>query len=334
MSDENGGIPRLSDRQVYDKEHVLAAVHINSDPILVTGATGKQGGAVARTLLATGTPVRALVRNADSEGAKALAALGATLAPGDLNDRASLLTAATGARAVFSVQTPDLADLNSDAERVQGKNLVEAAKAAQVPQFVHSSVSGVGNYHRKAAGWKEGRWHEHYWETKAATESLVRAAGFEYWTVIKPTFFMENFIRPSFWFANWVDDRLLTAVAADTRFPLVAVQDIGAAVAAIIANPKQFNQLDFNLAGDYLTMPEVADILSGALGTDIEATSLSPADALAQGLFPQLVNSQEWMNDVGAPARPEQARALGLTTINFTTWANQTLQPSASSRPR
>lgn len=92
-----------------------------------------------------------------SEGAKAIEALGASLVLGNLNDSESLLAAATGVRAVFSVQTPDLADLNSDSERLQGENLVEAAKAAHVAQFVHSSVSGSGEYHRNAVGWKEGR---------------------------------------------------------------------------------------------------------------------------------------------------------------------------------
>lgn len=311
------------------EEHGMTTFQAKSDPVLVTGATGKQGGAVARALLAMGTPVRALVRDMHSKGAKAIEALGASLVLGNLNDRESLLAAATGVRAVFSIQTPDMADLNSDSERVQGKNLVEAALATHIGQFVHTSVSGAGEYHRNAAGWKEGRWNKHYWESKAYTEELVRAANFKYWTIIKPAFFMENFIRPSFLFANWVDDRFFTALAADTRLPLVAVQDIGTAGAAVITDPEKFNKMDVEFAGDYLTMTEIAEILSDVLGTKIEAPSLSPAQALEQGLMAELVNSQEWMNDVGSPARPEHAHTLELTTINFKTWANKTLRPSA-----
>lgn len=307
----------------------MTTIQTNSAPVLVTGATGKQGGAVARALLAAGTPVRALVRDIHSEGAKTIKALGASLVLGNLNDSQSLLTATTGVRAVFSVQTPDMTDPNSDSERVQGKNLVEAAKATHVVQFIHSSVSGAGDYHRNAAGWKEGRWNEHYWESKAYTEELVRAADFKYWTIIKPTFFMENFIRPSFLFANWVDDRFFTALAADTRLPLVAVQDIGTATTAIINNPEKFNKVDLELAGDYLTMTEVAEVLSAVLGTEIKPPSLSPAEARKQGLTAERVNGQEWMNEVGSPARPEYAHALGLTTIDFKTWANKNLQPSA-----
>jgi Predicted nucleoside-diphosphate-sugar epimerases len=310
----------------------MTTIQAKSDLVLVAGATGKQGGAVARALLAMGTPVRALVRDMHSEGARAIEALGASLVLGNLNDSESLLAAATGVRSVFSVQTPDLADLYSDSERVQGKNLVEAAKAAHVAQFVHTSVSGAGDYHRNAPGWKEGRWgrwNRHYWESKAYTEELVRAAGFPYWTIIKPASFMENFIRPSIWYANGVDDRFLTVVAADTRLSLVAVQDVGTAGAAVISNPEKFNKMDIELAGDYLTVTEIAETLSDVLGTKIEVLSLSPTQAREQGLMAELVSSQEWTNEVGSPARPEYAHALGLTTINFKTWANKTLRPSA-----
>lgn len=79
-----------------------------------------------------------------------------------------------------------------------GRNLVEAAQAAGVAQFVHSSVSGAGDYVRHAPGWQEQRWDMHYWESKAYTEDLVRRAGFAYWTLLKPAFFMDNFTRPSF----------------------------------------------------------------------------------------------------------------------------------------
>ncbi len=307
----------------------MTDIRMTLEPVLVTGATGQQGGAVARALLAGGTPVRALVRDAGAARAKALAALGANLVIGDLNDSASLLAAATGVRGVFSVQAPDIADLTSGSDRVQGKNLVDAATAAGVPQFVHSSVSGAGDYHRHAPGWAEGRWTgytEHYWESKAYTEELVRAAGFTSWTIIKPPGFMENYTPPSFLFGNWVDDGFVTAYAAETRLPLVAVQDIGAAGAAIFNDPETFNKVDLELAGDDLTMTEVARVLSEVLGREIAAPVLSPADALARGLMPAIVTLQEWFNDVGSPARPEYARALGLTPINFKTWATKTLR--------
>ncbi|MEV0037051.1 NmrA family NAD(P)-binding protein, partial [Streptomyces sp. NPDC050804] len=130
----------------------------DSAPVLVTGATGKQGGATARSLLLAGVPVRALVRDPATDRAKAVEALGAELVTGDLHDRDSVIRAAEGARAVFSVQMPAMTGdgFDFEGEVAQGVNLIEGARAAGVPQFVHTSVSGAGQ-HTEAPGWAEGR---------------------------------------------------------------------------------------------------------------------------------------------------------------------------------
>jgi uncharacterized protein YbjT (DUF2867 family) len=292
------------------------------EPVLVTGATGKQGGAVARALLAAGTPVRALVRDPQTEPAKALTTLGADLVVADLNDPASLEVAATGVRGVFSIQIADLDNLASDAEVVRGRNLVAAARATGVRQFVHTSVSGAGEYHRSAPGWTEGRWPQtHYWESKAAIDEAVRAAGFETWTVLKPSTFMENLIGWSYMFGNWERDGFVTAFRADTRQSWVAVQDIGAAGAAAFADPARFHGVDLELAGDRLTMTEVAAILTDVLGRDITAPVYTPEDAVARGMLPMMVPMHEWTDVVGSPARPEHAHAYGLVTTGLREWA-------------
>jgi membrane dipeptidase len=302
------------------KEMLMADLD-RTGPVLVTGATGKQGGAAARALLARGVPVRALVRDLQAKGARALQALGANLVRGDLNNVESLRAACEDVRAVFSIQTPDIKDLYSDSERIHGRNLVEAAKASRVAHFVHTSVSGAGEFRRNATGGKEEGWGKHYWESKAYTQDLVREAGFAYWTLIRPGFFMENFIRPSIFFANMTGNRFLTALAPTTKLSLVAVKDIGEAAAAAICNPEKFNRVELELAGELLTLPQVAEILSVAWDESIEAPFLSPAEALAQGLPSEFVTSQVSMNKIGSPARPEQAHSLGLTMTDFSTWA-------------
>ncbi|GII84957.1 NmrA family transcriptional regulator [Sphaerisporangium siamense] len=287
-------------------------------PVLVTGATGRQGGAVARALLDEGVPVRALVR--DPRRAAHLAGLGAELAVGDLNDPASLKAAATGARGVFSVQTLDLADVRGDAERVHGRNLVEAAREAGVGQFVHTSVSGAGDSRPE-----DGPYMRHYSASKAYVGGLLRQdGGFASWTELRPAFFMENFIRPSFLFANGVEDRFLTALRPETRLSLIAVRDIGTAAAAAFRDPAAFHGAIIELAGDRLSMTEIAAVLSEVWGTTIEPPDLTPEQALAQGLPEAFVRSQEWMNEGGNPARPEHTRAFGLPTTTFRAWATST----------
>ena len=290
-------------------------------PVLVTGGTGKQGGAVARALLTGGVAVRALVRDPHTEAARALAGLGAELVAGDLDDPGSLVPAVTGARGVFSVQVPDVTDLGSDAEVVRGRNLVAAARAAGVPQFVHTSVAGAGEFARSAPGWDEGRWNTHYWETKAAIDEAVRAAGFASWTVLKPATFMENLLGWSYMFGDWVQDGFVTVLRAETKLSWVAVDDIGTAAAAAFADPARWHGVDLELAGDRLTMPEVAAILTEVLGRPVPAPVLTADEAVARGLPAMMVPLQEWTDVVGSPARPEQAHAYGLPTTGFRAWA-------------
>lgn len=290
-------------------------------PVLVTGATGRQGGAVAAALLARGVSVRALVRDPDAASAVALRDRGAALVHGNFDDPASLRVACDGARAVFSVQHPNMVDMESDSERVQGKNLVEAARAAGVPQFIHTSVSGAGAHQRAVADWELQRGpSRNYWVSKAYTEDLVKNAGFRFWTLLKPCFFMENFVRPSMMFEGWTGDRLLTTILPDTVLPLVAVQDIGAAAAAAIAEPSRFHGIELELASDRRTMRDIVSALARATGLPLEAPSLTADEAIALGILPMIARSHARMNANVSPAVPETARALGIPLTDFDTW--------------
>ncbi|RSN61483.1 NmrA family protein [Amycolatopsis sp. WAC 04182] len=295
-------------------------------PVLVTGATGRQGGATARALLAAGVPVRALVR--DPARAKAVEALGAELVVGDLHDVDSVIRAAKGARAVFSVQMPGM---NADGfdfagEVTQGVNLIKGAKAAGVPQFVHTSVSGAGQ-HVEADGWAEGRWAsmEPTLGAKAAIQDRLREAGFPQWTLLKPGFFMENFLPDmKFLFPRGVDGGLVSVIKPSTSLSLAAVDDIGTAAAAAIAEPERFTGVELELASDFLTMAEIAEVLSDVLGTPLAAPDMTVEQAVAAGM-PPMGASHEWLNVVGQPGRPEYARELGLPLTGIADWARKYL---------
>ena len=299
--------------------------------VLVTGATGRQGGAVARALLAAGTPVRALVRDATSDRAAALASAGASLVVGDLDDPASLLAAATGAAGVFSVQTPDMTDLFGESETRQAAHLLTAARTAGVTHLVHTSVAKVGGW-REVPGLADGRYGAymaHYWASKSAVEDAVRGAGLPRWTILRPATFMEMFVRPSFYFVGGTSDRFLTAVRADTPLPLVAVRDIGTAAAAAFADPERFDGVQLELAGDVRSLREVAAAMSEALGATIEPPTTTPEQAVAAGLMPELAQAQQLTNDDPGTARPELAHALGIPTTTLQQWCEAVLRPGA-----
>ena len=142
--------------------------------ILVTGATGQQGGAVARELLERGFGVRALTRDPEKPVARELAERGAEVVRGDLDDRPSLERALEGVHGVFSVQ--QFFEAGYEGEVRQGSGLAEAAKAADVSHLVYSSV---GSAHRDT-----GLPHfESKWE--------VEESGVGY-TILRPVFFMQN----------------------------------------------------------------------------------------------------------------------------------------------
>jgi uncharacterized protein YbjT (DUF2867 family) len=298
---------------------------VDPRPVLVSGATGKQGGAVARALLTAGESVRALVRNPQSVPSRRLAELGAVLVQGDLDDVGSIKDAAAEARAVFSVQMPDMADLMGDLEVRHGRNLIEGSRAAGVEQIVHTSISGAGSMDLR--DYDEDRWGaypRHYYTSKIAIERLAKEAGFAQWTLLRPTAFMENLIRPSYYFADFTSDRILTAVDPDAPVAFVAVSDIGAAAAVAFADPARFNGVELELASDVLTYREVARIMSDALGTTITPPG-GAEQARADGLLPEMAKAQEFAYRNRAVVNPEMAQAMGIRTTSFQQWVRDNL---------
>ncbi|BCJ68261.1 NmrA family NAD(P)-binding protein [Polymorphospora rubra] len=298
----------------------------DSAPVLVTGVTGRQGGATARALRAAGVPVRALVRDPATDRARAVEALGVELVVGDLHDRDSVIRAAEGVRAVFSVQAPAVtaAGFDFDGEVTQGVNLVEGARAAGVPQFVHTSVTGAGQ-HTETPGWAEERWASvgPTMTAKSAIQDRVRAAGFRHWTIIKPGFFMVNFLPSmAFLFPRGIEGGLVSVLRPETRLSLVAVDDIGRAAAAAIADPERFDGVELEFASDHLSMTEIAEVLSRVLGTPLSAPDMTEEEAFAAGM-PAMGAGHEWLNVAPQPGRPQYARDLGIPLTSFDAWARE-----------
>ncbi len=292
-------------------------------PVLVTGATGQQGGIVARRLLADGVQVRALVRRPTADAARAIEAAGAELVVGDLTDRPSLDPALDGVRAVFSLQSPDINDLGSDVERINGLNLVDAAREAGVEQFVHSSVAGLGAFLEQAAAGGAEAWGEpHYWHSKAAVGLALPDAGFRSWTEFRPAFFTSNLVRPSIWYENLTGESLVTALDPDKPLAVFAPQDIGTAVAAALADPARFHEQVIELAGELLSLKEMAAALTAA-GEPTHVETVTPDQGKARGMLPQLMDNQLGMNNRPITFDPTVTETFGIPLTTFADWAKQ-----------
>ncbi|MCC9308080.1 NmrA/HSCARG family protein [Kitasatospora sp. RB6PN24] len=277
--------------------------------VLVTGATGGQGGVVARTLLARGWAVRALVRDPDSPRAKALQELGADLVRGDLGDPGSLRAAARGAYGVFSVQPSDPADPNPELEVRQGGNVADAARAAGVAHLVYSSVGGA-----------ERRSGVPHFETKAAIEAHLAAGGVPA-TVLRPVFFMENWrhlLPPP------EGGERVGAIALDHDTPLqmIALTDIARIAAEAFAHPEEFVGRQLEIAGDELTVRQVADAFTRADGIPTRFTRLPIAELHSQ--VPDLAAMFDWLSGHGFRADLAALRARHPELLTLESWLSPT----------
>ena len=267
--------------------------------ILVTGATGQQGGAVARKLLERGFAVRALTRDTEKPAAKELAGLGAEVVEGDLDDRASIERALEGVRGVFSVQ--QFAEAGVEGEVRQGKALADAAKEAGVEHFVYSSV---GSAHKETG--------IPHFDSKWEVEEHARGIGLPC-TVLRPVFFMQNW--------EWMREPILGGALPqplDPEKPLqnVAVEDIGAFAALAFENPDQWIGREVDLAGDEMTMTDIADAFSRVTGREVSYVQ-TPWDQFEEQMGEEFAVMYRWFDDVGYEADIGALRSEhpGLTSL-------------------
>jgi uncharacterized protein YbjT (DUF2867 family) len=197
-----------------------------------------------------------MTRHPQGEAAQALAELGAKVVWGDLDDPASLVNAVKGVWGVFSVQNTWEAGVEREEE--QGQRLARISQQAGVRHFVYSSVGSADR--------NTGIPH---FENKWRVEETVRSLDFPSYTILRPVFFMENFLSP--WFKPGLDEGKLTVgLQPTTVLQMIAVRDIGKYGAWAFDNREALNGRALDLAGDAHTMPETARIIGAAAGRKIE----------------------------------------------------------------
>ncbi|MCI0396654.1 MAG: NmrA/HSCARG family protein [Chloroflexi bacterium] len=289
----------------------------NDKIILVSGATGQQGGAVSRHLLAKGWRVRGLTRDASSAKAQALAAAGAEVVEGNMEDPASLDRALDGVYGVFSVQNFWLPGVGAAGEVRQGINLADAAQAAGVEHFVYSSVGGA-----------ERRTGIPHFESKWQIEEHVRALGLPA-TIFRPVAFMDNY--------NWSRPAILNGsftgfgLRPDKTLQLIAADDIGAFVALAFEQPEAYLGRAIEIAGDELTEPQIAETFARVIGRPVVAgrpmtQDSGPPDEEALKMI-------RWFNESGYQADIPALRRIypGLQTLEQ--WLRRTGWENAEPEP-
>ncbi len=277
--------------------------------ILVTGATGNQGDSVVNSLLAGGWGVKAFTRGRDRHRIQILEEMGTQVVTGDLNDRASLDKALKSAYGVFGVLTWHEEGIESEIR--QGKSLVEAAKSAGVEHFIYSSVGGA-----------ERRTAVPHFESKWEIEKHILSIGLPS-TIFRPVFFMYNFNSSNFKLSQSILDGILSLpIRPDKPLQMLAPEDLGAFVRIAFENPQDFLGKSIELAGDELTMPEVAEAFSRATGRHVRYEEM-PIETVSR-FSKDMSLMFRWFNDKGYQADIRALRALYPSLMTLEWWLCKT----------
>lgn len=272
--------------------------------IVVTGATGKQGGAAFHHLKQRGFALRALVRNPERPEVRELEGSHVEVLRGDFDDPESMERVLDGADGAYSVQ-PWQGGVETEIR--QGIAFAEAANRQEVGHFIHSSVA--------AADENTGIPH---FESKRRIEERIQRIGMPY-TIFRPVFFMENWLMMS----DGIDNgTIMLPLSAQRRLQMIAVDDIGAFVALAFEHPGHWHNRAYELAGDELSMVELAEAFSRASGREVRYQQV-PWDEFEQRAGHEMAVMYRWFEDKGYTVDIGAVRQHYPELTSFNRWLEQ-----------
>jgi uncharacterized protein YbjT (DUF2867 family) len=276
--------------------------------VVVAGATGKQGGALARLLLHRGHQIRALTRRPGSQAAANLRALGAEIFEADLDDGTAVERAAEGADALFLVGTPY--EDGVGAEVRQCRQAAKAAKEAGVKHLIYSSVASAD----RSTGIP-------HFDSKREVELYIPKLGLPY-TIVAPVFFMENLLGPMF-LEGLRSGTLSMPLPRGRELQMIAVADIAELVRLALERPGEFQGKRIDIASDKLTGPEMAKILAQVTERDVSYAEAPLAAVRAQS--EDLARMWAWFDEVGYSSDLEALRRTypEVGWHGFSQWARE-----------
>ncbi len=249
--------------------------------IAVVGATGAQGGGMARAILNdpdSAFAVRALTRDVNSEKAKALAALGAEVVQANVDDVESLKAAFAGAYGAFCV-TFFWEHFSPEKEAEQVRAMAEAAKAAGLQHVVWSTLEDT----RKWVPLEDDRmptlmekYKVPHFDAKGESDQVFAELGVPT-TNLLTSFYCDNLIFFGMGPKKGPDGKFaITLPMGDKKLPGIAAEDIGKSAYGIFKAGKAYIGKTVGIAGEHLTGAQMASALSGALGTEVGYNAVSP----------------------------------------------------------
>jgi uncharacterized protein YbjT (DUF2867 family) len=308
--------------------------------IAVVGATGAQGGGLARAILSDasgGIAARALTRKPESDKAKALAQQGAEVVAADLNDLESLKRAFAGAYGAFCV-TNSWELFSPEKELAQATNMAQAAKHAGLKHVIWSTLEDTRKWVPLSDNRMPtlmGKYKVPHFDAKGEADEIFVKAGLPV-TLLLTSFYWDNFIYFGSGPKKGPDGKLtLTFPLDDKKLAAIAVEDIGKCAYGIFKRGSEFIGKKVGIAGENLTGAQMAAAMSKALGKEIGYNAVPP-DVYRSFGFPgaddlgNMFQFKRDFNDYYCGARsPEFSRSVNPELQNFETWLakNKSLIP-------
>ena len=234
---------------------------------MVTGATGYQGGSLARVLLTQGFKVHALVRDPGSEKAGKLKDLGATIFKGGFDDVDVIKVAMSGVTGVFLNPFPN--PMDPDLQVRQAKNIIDVAVTEQCHLYLSSAVFTSHKEKWQSSGPKDFLYL--YYSRKFAIEAEVRAASLKSFTIVRPPYLMHNYLIPfsNFHFPELPTKGILKHMYNEGRtFAHLDSADVGKIAAAVLLNPKKYDKLELDIGAQNLDADAAAKSIRKVSGRD------------------------------------------------------------------
>ncbi|KAL1845972.1 hypothetical protein Plec18167_009074 [Paecilomyces lecythidis] len=287
--------------------------------VLITGATGKQGGSVIKNLVSRNAPfeILAVTRNTASASSQRLAQLSSKikLVEGNLDNPAELFQNARRVTespiwGVFSVQ---VAIGNGSGEEPQGKALVDESLKQDVKFFLYSSVDRGGE-----ASFNNPTNIPHFIHKHNIEHHLVDSAKGSNmdWSILRPTAFFDNF-TPGFFGKVFATSWKMALKGKPLQ--LVATSDIGYFGADAFLNPDKYKGRGVSLAGDELTYDEMAKIFQEKTGQPVP-TTFGPLCSLFLASMKDMGYMFKWFHDEGYKADIPQLRKTYPELKDFESW--------------
>jgi uncharacterized protein YbjT (DUF2867 family) len=269
--------------------------------ILIVGATGNLGGAVTRMLLAQGEPIRILARSQSNY--QPLADAGAQVALGDLKQRGSLDAACQGADTVITTANSAARGGEDTVQTVDlegNRNLIDAAKAAGINQFIFVSVLTA-----------DPNSPVPFLQAKGETEDYLRASGTPY-TIIAPNGYMEVMVGGVVGMPAMMGQPVTIVGGGHRKHSFISAGDVAAFILAAISNPAAINQKLLLGGPQPLSFRDAVAIYERVLGHQIQVRSVAPGEPVP-GLPQMIAQLLAGLDTYDSPIdMTETARTFGI----------------------